>query len=97
MGVRFNDYVGNPIIPTECVLVRSDRPQEYVITDVDESIPTGYRTGGYYNANWKIENDTMIATGPAESVSREITAIYNFKLISLTTSEKSYTKFKYIQ
>lgn len=97
MEVQFSDYLGNPIYPTENVVLRNNTLTEYIVTEEESDHPFGSRTGGNVHSNWKIEGDKMKVVGIKEVQPREITGVFEFKFISLTTSDKSYTKFKYVQ
>lgn len=95
LKVEFYDYLNNPITPSENVILNNSRGTEYEVTDTPSDHPFGSRTGGSIHSNWVIENNSMYVVGIRETAPREITAVNYFSFVSLTTSEKSYTKFKY--
>lgn len=97
LEVRFSDYLGNPIAPTESVIVRQNTGTKYNVTEEEQDIPFGLRPNGFVHANWKVDGDKIIAIGANDTTAREITSIFSFGFVSLTTSDKSYTKFKYTQ
>ncbi len=97
LRVEFYDYLNNPITPSENAILNNTRSTNFEVTDTPSDHPFGYRTGGNIHSNWVIENNSMYVVGIAETTPRQITSADYFSFVTLTTSEKSYTKFKYVQ
>lgn len=99
MEVRFSDYAGQQILPTQ-ITAKSVEPEvNYTITEENSSVIFGKRQRGEeesnFTAQWRIEGNRMIVMEPESTLQSVITSIARFQLTSLTTSEKSYTKFIY--
>lgn len=53
-------------------------------------------TGSVINAYWVIEDNRLRVYGGSTTGAQIVTEVYKFLLQSLQTSEKEYTKFKFI-
>lgn len=96
MQLQFLDYLGNPIEPTSITTSAIERPQTILtITDEPRVVGLGNREGGGYGGNASVVNDTMqiVSVSPAGHI---IESVYHFQLLELTTSEKTYSKFKFM-
>lgn len=97
LELEFFDYLLNPIEPRQNVIVRDGTSTEYVITDVDMAHPFGHRDGSSFQVFWRVESNKMILTAAESSRNQVINMIYYFAMKQFDTTEKSYTKFKYLQ
>lgn len=97
LEIEFYNYLGEPINPTQDVIVRSYDLEEYDITNEQTTHVIAHAEGRNIGAGWKIENNKMIVIGLQPSAGRTIDQVYYFSLKQLDTNDKSYTKFKFIQ
>ena len=86
-----------PIVPNVSVLVTNELGRENQITTEVTRHLFGQQSAGGLSENWQLINNSMVVIGSETASTNAVTIIYNFLFTSLTTSEKSYTKFKYIQ
>lgn len=78
-------------------VTNNERQEDYDVTQESSLHRIGEHDAIGVNAQWAIVDDTMIVTGLTTTNQSVFTLVYNFLLSELTTSDRVYTKFKYIQ
>lgn len=95
--LQFYNYLGEELLPL-AITTKSQVPQQAAFSVNQEA--KGHQIGmiepGNYNATWSIEGAYLIVinTWTGQDV---VTEVNRFELLELQTSERSYTKFKFIQ
>ena len=95
--LEFYDYTMRPIIPNVNVVAISGSAEQYTITETETTHVLGVRGGNNFRTFWVNESNKMKVTMPDTTEANEITSIRYFAMKEFNTSEKSYTKFRYIQ
>ena len=95
--IEFYDYTMRQIIPDVNVVAVSGSAEQFEITENQTTHILGERGGTNFRTFWVNETNKMKVTMPNISSQEQITSVRYFALKELNTSEKSYTKFKYIQ
>ena len=95
--LQFYNYLGEELLPL-AITTKSQVPQQAAFSVNQEA--SGHQIGkiepGSYVATWNIEGAYLkvINTWTGQDV---VTEVNRFELLELQTSERSYTKFKFIQ
>lgn len=90
------DYLGNPIEGVQSIVEQQSGAQ-YTITPQEAIHPFGMlSTSSVLNAYYLIEGNRLIVHGGQQTGTQTVAEVYKLKLLSLTTSERVYTKFKFI-
>lgn len=96
LQLQFNNYIGAPIQPISVKTTSIEQPElVYTITTNPSGMGIGLRDGRSYGGLASVVNNTMQLISQSVQGST-IDSIYHFRLIELETSEKTYTKFKFI-
>lgn len=94
--MRFYDYLGNPIEGVQSV-VEQQSGTRYTVTAEDTIHPFGMlSSGSAFNAYYSVEGDRMVIHGGQQTGTQTVTEVSKLKLLSLTTSERVYTHFKFV-
>lgn len=93
--LQFFDYLGNPIEGVQSI-VEQQTGTQYTITPQETIHPFGMMsTSTALNAYYSVEGNRLIVHGGQQTGPQTVTEVYKLKLLSLTTSERVYNKFKY--
>lgn len=96
LEIEFENYIEQIITPIELEIVNEDNSSIYNVTQEISDHNIGQREGGGLHANWNIQDGKLLVVGQGSISTNVITEIFNFSMKSLTTSERVYTKFKFI-
>ena len=96
LKLQFYNYLNEPVLPTRNVLIRSDNKSSYTITQEESTHQLGHRAGGILSASWQIVDNTLVVIGQETDSTQIVDSILEFSIAELTTSERVYTRFKFI-
>lgn len=83
--------------PTSVDVKIANNSNRYNITQQESSHLLGTAEGGTFGTRWQISNEKLYIIAPVSTSQAVVTSVWSFNFERLTTAEKSYTKFKYIQ
>ena len=92
LQIEFYDYTLQRLVPTQVELTEFI-PQ--IIQSEGTRISYGISTNGRTHAIAKIENNTLSAVG-SDNNTQVIRVLQTITLTKLTTTDKEYTKFKFL-
>lgn len=94
--VDLRNYALQPVNPTKAQISVVQTGQTFYITSEPATHPIAHRDGGRYQAYFFIENNKIKVVGTNTSSEAVIDSAYEMRIINTTTSERTYTKFKFI-
>lgn len=93
--LQFFDYLGNEITGIQSI-VELQTGTTFTVTQQESRHQLGkFDTDADLLAYYSIENNRMIVHGGTQTGQIVVTEVYGLQLLSLTTSERVYNKFKY--